>query len=491
MTSQIQSEYRDSNERHGLDASPTSSAPECSGEQSEFAHGNNSTTHKADEDTRRRTTERMASRMQRDKIQEGFNEELEYVGEPFENMSQAGVRKDMSDISARRAEANQGEDGNQESFHAEGSDEQPSIVPTRPCENLLPSSVIAGAAKSASPQAGATESEDGMEESIQDNKDNDPAIRLTSPSREISIQDMSPNLAAFERRAGSATPRSAHNQNLKSPHYTDLAEADPPNAHEQRLQAMRARNAEENHHHRIPPEEAPRHMQVMVIIYQWAAWAKEISNEKRREEMTQWVNGRFLDFVMMGGHVPGYNLKELLQLAGVDPKELYGFRSDPADQRPMADMSSSQLAAAITGSQPYQTRTDYDAEGTVESGAEFDQDDTAVDLAMEDQPTGIGSLDAIENDEDDGNGEKAGKKDGIQLDDSLIDISYIFGEDDSSNHHDLATSEASKHRHGSPLTTTRLGKRATASDVESSPQVYLFSILHIRAMSSNSTISGC
>jgi hypothetical protein len=475
----MQSETRDGGERHGL-APPISSAPECPGKQSEFAHSKKSTTLESDEDTMGRTMEHMVGGMEFHRTQEKFNEELGFTGEPFEIMSHAGVNTDISDISPLRVGTNQGDGGNKESSHAKGSDEQSSIVPTRLYENFLPSSVVAEIGKSGSPQAGANESGDGMEESVHDDKDNDPTIKLTSPSRDISIQDVNPILAAFERRAGSPTSRSAYNHNLESPYYTDLAEPDLPNAHEQRLEAMRARNAEENHHDRIPPEDAPRHMQVMVILYQWAAWASEISNETRREEMTKWVNGRFLDFLMMGGHVPGYNLKELLQLAGVDPKELYGFSSDPTEQRPMADMSSSQLAAAITGRQSYQTKTEHDAAETAKSGAEFDQDDTAVDLEMEGQPATAESHDITENDVVDGNDEEAGKKDRAQLDDSLIDISYIFDEDGSTDHHELSPSEASKILHESPLTSARVGKRAATSEVESSAPVCFLSIFHTR-----------
>ena len=490
MTSQLQSEYPDGRESHGLDGSTIPSAPECPGKQSEFAHGNKSTTHESDDNTMGNATEHVAGRMESYRTQEKSNEEFGFTEEPFENMSPAGVRKDTSDTSALRVGTTQGDDGNKECSHAEDSDEQSSIAPTRPYENFLPRSVVAGTGESGSPQAGANESGDGMEESVHDDKDNNPAIKLTSLGRQISIQDLNPNLAAFERRAGSPTSRSAYNHNLESPYYTDLAEPDLPNAHEQRLEAMRARNAEENHHHRIPPEDAPCHMRVMVVLYQWAAWANEISNEKRREEMTKWVNGRFLDFLMMGGHVPGYNLRELLQLAGVDPKELYGFNGDPAGQMPMADMSSSQLAAAITGRQPYQRKTEHDAAGAEKSGAEFDQDDTAVDSAMEDQTTPTGSHDIIENDGDDGNDEGTGKKDKVQIDDNLIDISYIIDEDDSSDHDEISHPETSKILHESPLTTAKVGKRAATFDVESSTQVALISNFHVRAMSSNSTLPG-
>lgn len=177
-------------------------------------------------------------------------------------------------------------------------------------------------------------------------------VSVTGARKGSLVNDLSSEMAAFERRAGSPTSLPAYKRDHKNPSYMDLAEPTTAKPLQRRVEVMHARNAQENYHDRIPAEDAPQHMQMMVLIYQWAAWALEISDHQRREQQINWVNGRFLDFMMSGGHVPGYNLRELLEIAGVDPRELYGYSGQPIQQgRAMANMSSSQLAASISGKQ--------------------------------------------------------------------------------------------------------------------------------------------
>jgi hypothetical protein len=489
MASQLRIEFRDGEERNGLDPLPTFSQQGSPGRQFEFVDNNQRTTIEFDEETIGRTKEHMAAQMELDSTKEIFNEQIGLTREPFENMSHADVRKDLLDNSALRAGTNQSDDGSEQSSHAHGSDEQSIIIRPRPYENLLHGGVMRGSMKIAPRQAGANESGHRREESSYHDKVTESTIKSTSPSRDISVRELNPKLAAFERRAGSPTLRSAYDHNHESSQYTDLAEPDPANAHEKRLEAMHARKAEENYHDRIPPEDAPRHMQAMVILYQWAAWATEISNPKRREEMTKWVNGRFLDFLMMGGHVPGYNLKELLQLAGVDPKELYGHSSGLVEQRPMADMSSSQLAAAITGKQPNPTKTEHDAAENEKIGTEFDPDGMALDVDMNAQPTNIKVRDIIRiygDDDDDDHPEKKGR---VQFDNNL-DTSSPSAEDDSGNRHEPSSSGASGMLHESPLTPVSVGKRGATSDDENSQQVCLLYLLLVRAVSSKNMVEG-
>jgi hypothetical protein len=197
----------------------------------------------------------------------------------------------------------------------------------------------------------ATRDEPKQAQESSDHDEDSGATVKPAPARQDSLmRDMSPMLAAFEERAGIPGSLSAYNRDHGNPCYIDLEEPRLSAPLQARLDAMRARNAEENHHYRIPPEDAPPHMQMMVLLYQWAAWALEISDERKRGRMLKWVNGRTLDFMMSGGRIPGYNLKELLEIAGVDPKELYGVSNAPVQHESrMGNMSSTQLAAAISG----------------------------------------------------------------------------------------------------------------------------------------------
>jgi hypothetical protein len=199
----------------------------------------------------------------------------------------------------------------------------------------------------------------GSEESDEDNSSFDSEhsssnVRPTNKQTNRLTKELSPLMARFTERAGLVTSFDAYNKHHDGPNYTDLADPHLPAADEKRLEAMRAKNAEDNYHYRIPPQDAPPHMQMMVLLYQWAAWALEIPDTRERDRLMKWVNGRTLDFMMAGGRVPGYNLEELLEIAGVDPKELYGYGGGEREVqgRSMANMSSSQLAARITGERP-------------------------------------------------------------------------------------------------------------------------------------------
>lgn len=211
-------------------------------------------------------------------------------------------------------------------------------------------------------------------------------------------------LAAFKERAGEPTSLRAYNSYYENPHYVDLEDPQLSDAYAKRLQAMHDKNAEESRHHRIPPKDAPPHMQVMVVLYQWAAWALEISNDKLRGRLIKWVNGRFLDFMMSGGRIPGYNLKELLEIAGVDARELYGYQR-------VTNMSSNQLPATISGEQETQLQPGLEnVEANMEPG--FNQVDhassAAKDASYEEDDGAIVFTDNDDDDEEDDMG-KSGR----------------------------------------------------------------------------------
>lgn len=227
---------------------------------------------------------------------------------------------------------------------------------------------------------------DCKEPSNTSEEESETNIKDTSTKKDSLINDLSSEMAAFEQRAGSPTSLLAYRCDHGNPNYTDLAEPSIAKPLQRRVEAMRARNAQEDYHDRIPAEDAPQHMQMMVLLYQWAAWAFEIPDHQRRKQQINWVNGRFLDFMMSGGHVPGYNLQELLEIAGVDPKELYGYSGELAQQgRTMANMSSSQLAASISGKQ---AENGIEEAATEENGACFTRENSSTLTAREDLLSG-------------------------------------------------------------------------------------------------------
>lgn len=386
--------------------------------------------------------------------------------EPSENLLNAGVSKEFANIGALRLGTNQGDDGSEESSQDDKDSKNSIKATSNPSENLLPGDVTGESMETGSPRAGADQSDDGSSKTSHHDENTESTVKPTPGSRDSSMRELYPKSAAFERRAGSATSPSAYNRNHESPRYTDPAEPQLSDAHEKRLEAMRARNAKENHHDRIPPEHAPHHMQMMVLLYQWAAWATEISDQKRREEMTKWVNGRFLHFMMSGGHVPGYNLKELLQIAGVDPKELYGYSSDPIQQGSMADMSSGQLAAAISGQQRNQAQIELEAAGKEKSGAEFEQDTDELKTALEAPPSTTGRRRIVQSDGDDD--EEEGK---TQIDDAPLEAASPHPDEVFPNHGEDSPTGASEMLHESPSSAASDRKRGATSDVEASDQV--------------------
>ncbi len=260
---------------------------------------------------------------------------------------------------------------------------RPSTPLKEPSKNLMRANRGGEPMKTWSPRLGSEADHDASNESSDEDEDSDSTIKPTSAREDSTLRDLPPMLTVFEQRAGSSTSLSAYKSSHEISNYLDLEESPTSDAIKERVEAMRARNAEKTYHDRIPAEDAPPHLQMMVLLYQWAAWALDISDQKRREDLITWVNGRFLDFMMSGGRVPGYNLKQLLEIAGVDPKELYGYGGEPLQQgSSTAKMSSSQLAASINGQRTNEEDTDFDAAGQDESGADVDRDDTAFPAAQ-------------------------------------------------------------------------------------------------------------
>jgi hypothetical protein len=185
------------------------------------------------------------------------------------------------------------------------------------------------------------------------------AIYLCAESEGLCIGDGATSLTSSEQQGVQRAPTSPLNRHESYLDSMDLAKLRPADAHKERREAMRAQSARENHHDRVPPEDAPPHMQMMILLYQWAAWAMAITDPTVQERMIRWVNGRTLDFMMSGGRVPGYSVEELLSKAGVDPKELYGVTNgDQGGEPPMGstqnrlpDASGSDEAAPEQGSQ--------------------------------------------------------------------------------------------------------------------------------------------
>lgn len=178
------------------------------------------------------------------------------------------------------------------------------------------------------------------------------SLRTSSWDETKNIGSLSNCLTSSNHRASSPklTAYDGKHENIDCHHVID------PHLR-QRLEAMRARNAEDRYHNQLPPEDAPAHIQMMVLLYQWAAWAFETPDQAMSERLIKWVNGRIIAFMMSGGRLPGYNLKELLVIAGVDPKELYGLADEPGEQgKLMANMSSSQIAATIGEKQAEETQ---------------------------------------------------------------------------------------------------------------------------------------
>jgi hypothetical protein len=209
------------------------------------------------------------------------------------------------------------------------------------------------------------------------------ATKSTLRNQNSHMGDLSPWLAAFKPR-DTATTLSAYNLNHNNPNYTDLEDPHLPDHLEKRLEAMRAENAIEHHHDRIPAEDAPPHMQMMVLLYQWAAWALDIPDQKKRERMIKWVNGRTLDFMMSGGRIPGYDLKGLLEIAGVDPKELYGWRGEPGQQdKSMADLSSTQLGESISRENEIARQDGFGSAEKQRLERDFDQAENVLDAAQD------------------------------------------------------------------------------------------------------------
>jgi hypothetical protein len=295
-------------------------------------------------------------------------------------------------------------------------------------------------------------------------------------NQENLVRGLSPQLATFEERSGSPTSFTANQRNRHNPNYTDLAESSVPDVLEERIQAMRTRNAKENYHNRIPPEDAPPHMQMMVLLYQWAAWALEISDTKRREEMIMWVNGRFLNFMMSGGRVPGYDLKDLLEIAGVDPKELYGFGGDCVQpDNSMANMSSSRLAATISGPEINQPETDFEAAWKERSRGESGQRDGLPFAAQDASQSGEKERPFLEGDSDEDDEDEDEDDDDEHF--AVIDSSPrqpISTNDDDT----LRTSgkpyptEASATVYETASAIANDRKRAATSDVEGGDQVW-------------------
>lgn len=230
---------------------------------------------------------------------------------------------------------------------------------------------------------------DDINQSPRYDEDSDATVGPASDKQDSPTRSLSSVLAPLQQQAISPTSFSAYNCNYGKSSYTDISAPHLADALENRLEAMRFKNAEENYHCRIPPEDAPPHLQMMVLLYQWAAWALEIADKKKREEMLKWVNGRTLDFMMSGGRIPGYNLKELLEIAGVDPRELYRNGGQPVQHgRSMAVMDSSQLAARMSVEQPTENLTKFKAAARQSRTEGLDQDNEALDANLPAMPSG-------------------------------------------------------------------------------------------------------
>ena len=244
----------------------------------------------------------------------------------------------------------------------------------------------------------------------------------------------------------------------------------------QRLEAMRARNAKESYHHQLPPEDAPAHIQMMVLLYQWAAWALEISDQMKSERLIKWVNGRSMAFMMSGGRLPGYDLKELLVIAGVDPKELYGLAEEPGEQEKlMASMSSSQLAASIGEKQALEEQYGFTAEVKPKTETDLQQDNNFSNTAQGGvTPAAVTTpkkLEIDERDEDDFD-KAASERDAVARGAGAINY-----EDASRNHVTAVPTPTSGMVYNNPADSERNGKRAGASDREYDIQVCYFFIL--------------
>ncbi len=298
-----------------------------------------------------------------------------------------------------------------------------------------------------------------------DEEDCNTNINVEPGRQDRPRKDTSRIFAAHEQQARATDPLSAYDQDHGNPEYIDLAEPKVLDAHEERLEAMRARNSEENYHDRIPPEHAPPHMQLMVLLYQWAAWAFEISDQKRREDMINWVNGRFVDFMISGGKVPGYNLKELLELAGVDPKELYSYNDKPVPKDSIANMSSSQLAATISKPQPVQPETMIESEEKAASAADLDQNSVISNATQEGQLLGTERERSIKGEGDDE------QKHGVS--DAIVDESASSNRAVPSKHlYGASSVEPPDMVYGAPSGNTTLGKRDSVSDISNDDQVF-------------------
>ncbi|ERF70145.1 hypothetical protein EPUS_00332 [Endocarpon pusillum Z07020] len=303
----------------------------------------------------------------------------------------------------------------------------------------------------------------GFSEEFAHDKEDSNTIINAEPGRQERPPEDSPRiLTAHEQQARSTKSLLAYNRDHGNPEYIDLAEPKVLNAYGERLEAMRARNAEENYHDRIPPEHAPPHMQMMVLLYQWAAWAVEISDQKRRADMINWVNGRFLAFMMSGGRVPGYNLKELLELAGVDPKELYSYNGESSQQDSIANMSSSQLAATISKHQLVEETMDESEKET--SSAGLDQNNVVSHPSLVRQLLGTESEPSIEGGSNN-DAEKHGESNEIMDETVHSDKSVPF-----EHLHGPWPAEAPDMVSEPPSGNTTLGKRDAISDISDDDQ---------------------
>lgn len=264
--------------------------------------------------------------------------------------------------------------------------------------------------KIGSPNLSTYEDRDRIDESSKYDKDKNLAIKYIPSQPNDDTADTSPLLTAFPQRETS--PRlSVFELNHHNPNYTDLEEPHLPDHLEGRLEAMRAANAEEHFHNRIPAEDAPPHMQMMVLLYQWAAWALDMSDQKKRERMIKWVNGRTLDFMMSGGRIPGYDLKQLLEIAGVDPKEIYGWGSESSQQdKSMAYLNSAQLAARSGIEEDIGTQHETESAGKLKLKRNIDHDNSLgnttegdfMPAAAESAEPSLIQIDEDESDKDSG-----------------------------------------------------------------------------------------
>lgn len=317
-----------------------------------------------------------------------------------------------------------------------------------------------------SPPSGTGDGHDELDESFgADEKSIDLNTAALGPHSYIAT--LPPRMAAFDRPAELPTSLSAHNFNHQNSNYTDLAELPKPLALEERLETMRARNAEENYHDRIPPQDAPPHLQVMVLLYQWAAWAFEVPDQKRREDLIRWVNGRFVEFMMAGGHVPGYNLKELLQLAGVDPKELYGCSEqlDPLGSSMEDPPHICKQTATHGGRQLNPTKKEAEVTATEKKGPDSHVESSASDAAGN-TPANMSPI--VRSNEDDDEEGQSRYNDRNDQSASTNDESVSKNWDVSFPIADTATG------YEEPVAITKKGKRnaASVSDAEQVCDIY-------------------